>query len=162
MILKETKSVLCQLMNGIDQLDFDRYTHRGAVLFGSSIGGHTRHIVELYRQLLWGYGEGVVDYDNRQRNMLIETNVDAALESIAEIISSIDRPDKPMVVRSIYFPEKSMMVSSYYRELLYNVEHCVHHQAIIKIALQELGITRGDEDFGVAKSTLLYREQCAR
>lgn len=162
MIFKETKHVLCQLIDGISQLDYDQYTNKGRVLYGSSIGSHTRHIIELYQQLLRGYETGVVDYDNRQRNLLIEESVDVAIEAIANIISQIDRPDKPFYMQSLYFREGKVMESTYYRELLYNVEHCIHHQAIIKIAFEELGCENVAEDFGVAKSTMAYREKCAQ
>ena len=52
--------------------------------------------------------------------------------------------------------------SNYYRELMYNIEHCIHHQAIIKIALLHLGKTEIVENFGIAKSTIEYRRQCAQ
>jgi uncharacterized damage-inducible protein DinB len=162
MIFKETKHVLCQLIDGISQLDYDQYTNKGRILYGSSIGSHTRHVIELYQQLLGGYENGVVDYDNRQRNILIEESVDVAIESIANIISQIDKADKPLYMHSIYFREGKVMESTYYRELLYNIEHCIHHQAIIKIAFEELGCEQVAEDFGVAKSTLEYREKCAQ
>ena len=49
-------------------------------------------------------------------------------------------------------------VTSVDRELLYCLDHAIHHQALIKIGLKELQIADlvGD-DFGVAYSTLRYR-----
>jgi hypothetical protein len=46
--------------------------------------------------------------------------------------------------------------------LMYNIEHCVHHQAIIKIAFLFLGKQEFVESFGVAKSTIKYRNQCVQ
>ena len=48
--------------------------------------------------------------------------------------------------------------TSFDRELLYCLDHAIHHQALIKIGLKELQIADlvGD-DFGVAYSTLRYR-----
>ena len=44
------------------------------------------------------------------------------------------------------------------RELLYCLDHAIHHQAFIKIGLKELQIADlVEDDFGVAYSTLRYR-----
>jgi hypothetical protein len=45
---------------------------------------------------------------------------------------------------------------------LFNIEHCVHHQAVIKIGLIYLEKTELSESFGAAKSTIEYRKQCAQ
>ncbi|MDH3651116.1 MAG: hypothetical protein OEQ53_15620, partial [Saprospiraceae bacterium] len=46
------------------------------------------------------------------------------------------------------------------RELLYNLEHLIHHLAIIRIAMREVepDVELGAH-FGVAPSTLLYRAE---
>jgi hypothetical protein len=52
--------------------------------------------------------------------------------------------------------------TSFYRELSYCMDHCVHHQSLIKIALQEQELLHLiDENFGVAFSTQKYRQECA-
>ena len=53
--------------------------------------------------------------------------------------------------------------TNYERELLYNLEHSIHHQALIKVALLQLQSVEIPENFGVAQSTIVYREsQCVR
>lgn len=52
--------------------------------------------------------------------------------------------------------------SNYYRELLYNLEHCVHHQALIKVAVLQFENILIDDNFGVARSTIEYRKQCVQ
>jgi hypothetical protein len=52
--------------------------------------------------------------------------------------------------------------SNYYRELLYNLEHCIHHQALIKVAVLQLENISVNENFGVARSTIEYRKQCVQ
>ena len=50
------------------------------------------------------------------------------------------------------------MKSSFERELLYCLDHAIHHQALIKIGLKELHLSHlVSPDFGVAYSTLRYR-----
>lgn len=58
--------------------------------------------------------------------------------------------------------EEVRIESNYFRELLYNLEHCIHHQALIKVAVLQLDYLQIDPDFGVARSTLEYRKQCVQ
>ncbi|MGY8901828.1 MAG: hypothetical protein ACKVI1_04480, partial [Flavobacteriales bacterium] len=49
------------------------------------------------------------------------------------------------------------------RELVYCMDHAIHHLAIIKISLIESGVDlKMEADLGVASSTLRYREICAQ
>jgi hypothetical protein len=49
--------------------------------------------------------------------------------------------------------------TNFYRELLYNIEHCIHHQALIKVAFNEMKMSHLlNKNFGVAPSTIQYRE----
>jgi hypothetical protein len=50
--------------------------------------------------------------------------------------------------------------TNYFRELTYNIEHAVHHMAIMKIGIREVaGQVVIPTSFGVATSTIRYREQ---
>ena len=50
------------------------------------------------------------------------------------------------------------MKSSFYRELSYNIEHAIHHMALLKVAVkQTLTYISLPENFGVASSTIRYR-----
>ena len=49
--------------------------------------------------------------------------------------------------------------SSFERELLYCLDHAIHHQALIKIGLKELDLDHLiAREFGVAYSTLRHRQ----
>ena len=65
-------------------------------------------------------------------------------------------------LKTVYNKQETELETSYYRELVFNIEHCIHHQAIIKIALLTMGKNQIDESFGVAKSTLIYRKECVQ
>ena len=50
---------------------------------------------------------------------------------------------------------KTAIKTSFYRELAYNLEHSIHHQALIKIGLSAMGLSYlVDSDFGVAPATI--------
>ena len=70
--------------------------------------------------------------------------------------------NKNVVLQQIVDGEELNIDSNYFRELLYNLEHCIHHQALIKVAVLQLEHLQIDADFGVARSTIEYRNQCAQ
>ena len=50
--------------------------------------------------------------------------------------------------------------TNYYRELIYNIEHAVHHMAIMKIGIHEVApYISLPADFGVAASTIRYKKE---
>lgn len=161
-LLIETKNTLIQLADVINQVSYDEYVSPLPVLSNSTIGGHTRHIIELFQELFYGYDTGWVDYDMRKRNKRIETDIDYAVECIAEIITAVEKDNKPLLLSTVYNEKATGIPSNYFRELMYNIEHCIHHQAIIRIGLESLGKTDITADLGVAKSTIIYREQCVQ
>ena len=158
----EAREVLMQLVELLNQLDYDTYTFAHPILSMGSIGAHTRHIIELFEQLNIGYVIGILNYDSRKREQRLEQDIDFSCERIAEIIQALERPNKQMLLKTLHSNSSNTIETNYNRELLYNIEHCIHHQAIIKIALLSLGIDTTQENFGVAKSTLANRKVCAQ
>lgn len=151
--------VLHQLKSTIAVLSIEDFTSPIPILSNSSIGEHTRHIVELFQQLIKGYSEGEVDYDNRERNIRIQTEQKFAMNMIQLIIDAIDLEEKKLKIVTTYNDRFAFIESNYHRELLYNIEHCIHHQALIKVGLLTQNLNVVSDDFGVAKSTLEFRKQ---
>jgi uncharacterized damage-inducible protein DinB len=158
MLFEANQNVLDELIQLIRQLDQSDYAEISPVLRSSSIGQHCRHIIELYQCLLESYVVGIVSYDKRRRDHLIETDKDFALEKIQEISNSINREDKDIILVHQIGEEELMLKSSYLREVLYNLEHCIHHQALIKLACQDLNYVKLSDNFGVARSTLAFKK----
>jgi hypothetical protein len=152
------KAVLRQLIDLLHQLDHDTYTQPLPLLSGASMGGHTRHIIELFEQLLQGYAVGEVNYDQRARDLRLQTDLNEAIERCAQLIAGIDLADKPLLLMTAFQGEQVQLPSTYARELLYNLEHCVHHQALLKVGLLACDMAVVNEDFGVASATLAYRQ----
>jgi hypothetical protein len=108
------------------------------------------------------YEAGVVNYDDRKRDYQIQTDTNFAKETIVEIIKNLDKPNKSVILQQIVDGEELNIESNYHRELLYNLEHCIHHQALIKVAVLQSEHLQIDANFGVARSTIEYRKQCAQ
>jgi len=158
----EAREILLQLAFAIQQLNKDEYKEKIPMLSHSSIGEHTRHIIELFQQLFHGYTLGVVNYDERDRNTLLQESIDFAVENIAKIVTGLCRDNKELKIGTLYTDNDEGISSNYLRELIYNIEHCIHHQAIIKIGMTLLGKGEINENFGVAKSTIAYKKQCVQ
>ena len=153
----QVRTVLLQLIDLLNQLDRDSFSQALPLLSGASMGGHTRHIIELFEQLLQGYEAGEVNYDRRARDLRLQTDLNHAIERCAHIIASIDLADKPLLLTTEFQGQDVHLPTTYARELLYNLEHCVHHQALLKVGLIACNLTLVDETFGVASATLTYR-----
>jgi uncharacterized damage-inducible protein DinB len=129
------------------------------LLSGASIGQHLRHVVEFYDCLLNGLSQQKINYEKRARSLELENNRKTAINKIfwikAELLS--------LELNSrLYLEIEDLVIdTSVQRELFYNLEHSIHHQALIKVGLKEQNIGHlVNADFGVAPSTLKYRKQC--
>jgi hypothetical protein len=106
----------------------------------------------------------VINYDKRGHDKMIETDKELALEVINRIHTFVDKQktDTALVLEASYnaADETVTVSSSYFRELTYNIEHAVHHMAIMKIGINEVAShVKLPSDFGVAASTVRYREE---
>ncbi len=144
------------------QLPEDCYTRPCQTLSGATIGQHTRHIIELYQCLLDGYTVAAVFYDKRKRDTRIEQDVAFAIDQLQRIQNSLEQPERKLLVYYGLNGNEEKIVSNYHREVMYNLEHTIHHQALIKIAINQFTEIRLPESFGVAPSTMQYRKECAQ
>ncbi|CAA9200488.1 DinB family protein [Flavobacterium collinsii] len=162
MLLKSIRHNLDELNNLLGQLSDTDYTKSCPALNNSTIGEHMRHILEMFKCMENGYDSGIINYDNRERNMRIQTETEYAKELIAEIKAELKSENKIMYLEQVIDGLSLRIQSNYYRELLYNLEHCIHHQALIKVAVLPFKNILVDENFGVARSTIEYRKQCVQ
>jgi hypothetical protein len=59
--------------------------------------------------------------------------------------------------------QKIATQTTYHRELLYNIEHLVHHLAIIRIGVKSIQFpVHFDDTVGVAASTIRNKKICAQ
>lgn len=162
MLIPSLHKALNELVSLLNQLSDDDFATPCKALSNSTIGEHTRHIIEMFQCLENQYENGVINYDRRNRDYRIQTNTSFALECIEAVKNQLERKNKNITLQQIVDCEELYIESNYFRELLYNLEHCIHHQALIKVAVLQLAHLQIDEDFGVARSTIEYRKQCAQ
>jgi hypothetical protein len=155
---------ISELISLLKQLQENEVYDKPVVsLSGATIGQHTRHIIELFQCLLDGYESGTVNYDRRKRDRLLETNSYRAIKTLELIKEKLGQKiNRDLKLEVELNGELIKLPSNYYREVYYNLEHCIHHEALIKVALIEMKISEVTENFGVAPSTIQYRNQCAQ
>jgi len=140
------------------QLSHDKFVEKIELLSGSSIGQHIRHIVEFYICLF--SDKDYVNYDERERNLLIENSPLYTLEVLEILKDQLQNLDfeKKVIFKQSLNNQEVFLSTSYSRELIYLGEHTIHHFALIKIGITalcpELAL---DQNFGVADSTIKYR-----
>lgn len=151
--------VVQQLAQAILQLQERDYNFPSAHLSNATIGQHVRHVVELYNCLLNGYKTGFVNYDNRKRDKSIEQDLLYAHDLLQQIILDIKKPDKQLILQANNNGICIELETNYYRELLYNLEHTIHHMALIRVGINDVCEVKLSNDFGVAASTIKYRNE---
>lgn len=160
---KACSNILSQLGDLVEQISGSDFVKPAETLSFSTIGQHLRHTLEFFICFEHGFNKGVVNYDKRAHDKLIETDRYLALTAIHRIRDFILRmTDRPLQLEVGYDVEKEAFVTietSASRELVYNIEHAVHHMAIMKIGIREIApyITLAP-DFGIAASTIRYKE----
>ena len=139
------------------------YQEKQNVLSGSSIGMHYRHVLEFF--LLLKEGGRELCYDDRKRDPVLESELEAALSTsrfIQQWLEQISKVDSLIQLEWRAGDESRHIPSSLERELAYNLEHLVHHMALIRVGIvNRLPHLQIPDDFGVAYSTQAYRKQQA-
>jgi len=168
-IIKNTQDILEQVRTLVSSLSEDQFISELKVLNGSTIGQHVRHMVEFYIELYKGCKTGIVSYDDRVRDLKLESDqkfVLSNLDEISYLCGEYDLERSLIVVSNHGNISDSVMESrtSFMRELVYAADHTVHHLAIVKIAMKiEFPSLVIPENVGVAPSTIRYRETaCAQ
>lgn len=156
-------NILAQLTDLVRQIQESDFVRPADTLSNSTIGQHIRHTLEFFICFEQGFEHGVINYDKRGHDKLIETDKFIALNAIQRIKNFIDElTEKPLRLEVGYDLEKDDFLTietTATRELVYNIEHAVHHMAIMKIGIREIaGYIKLPPDFGIAASTIRYKE----
>lgn len=151
----------------VSQLTEEDFSKPVNTLGNSTIGQHLRHTLEFFICLENGFDHGIINYDKRAHDKLIETDKFIALSVLSKINEFIgnNRTDKALTLEAAYDLDKEEFVTietNYLRELVYTIEHAVHHMAIMKIGIRETApYVKLALDFGIAASTIRHQETVA-
>ena len=163
-LLAVIDNIFFQMKVYLDQIGEDRYREKLEIFSGSSIGQHTRHIIEFFLCLVNQLEAKLINYDQRDRKRDIEEDPASAvriLDSLSNILREVQAPESLQLVTCYGggTSDQTQVETTFERELLYNIEHAIHHLAMIKIGLKAIASEMDlPSDFGIAQSTLSYRK----
>jgi hypothetical protein len=160
-IKQATYEIIDQMTDLAQKLSQEDFTRSLPVLLENSIGKHYRHIIEFYETMIAGAGNKEINYDSRKHDPELEQSREKCLERLEGIRKNITlEPGVKLKLRGSYTPEANIrftVPTNFERELVYNIEHAIHHMAIIRIALQhEFPDLSVNAAFGYAYSTLKH------
>jgi hypothetical protein len=159
---KATSDILNQLTVFLQQLPEHLFSVPLPLLSENTIGKHIRHIIEFYECVFTGSSTGIIAYDARVRDIRLENDqlfcIDK-LHYIASLIELVDTDKKLRLQVSLTADSEPVCIdTSLLRELVYTIEHAVHHMAIIKIAVRSTNTpVEIPYNFGVAFSTIKHQ-----
>ena len=160
-------NILDQVGAVIEQISDADFVKPVRAFNGATLGQHFRHSIEFFQCLLHGYAVGEVSYDNRKHDKNLESSKILALDVIGKIKIFIEHceVDKAIDLNVSYDPQSEFEVtvpSNMAREITYNIEHIVHHMALVKIGIKEIcAYVTLPTEFGIAVSTIKYHKSQA-
>ena len=162
MINQLAKELLSQLNHIVEQCETEDFSKPLQILGDSTLGQHIRHTLEFFICLFDAKNTGIIDYDDRKHDELIQTDKKLTQSIIQSITQFLDENEKdfPVLFKINYSTDDNnseMMSSSFFREISYNMEHAIHHMALIKVAVNhKLTYISLPKNFGIASSTVRY------
>jgi len=144
-----------KLLNSIND---DQYSDITIAPYYSSIGGHMRHVLDVFDCIFDGLENGEVDLAARKRNELAEQKTAFGLDYYTQIIdklNSLENVDLDQIV-SVQDDLGLGVVTQNYTlgsALIQAHSHAIHHFASLGYLINQLGIELPDNDFGYNPTT---------
>ncbi len=168
-LTKANRQIIDQLILYLTQIEDELYTKKPDQNT-SPVGGHVRHIIEFYQEFIKAaqdnFAKGLC-YDNRQRNVTLETSKADALDLLKQIKTRIKYISPQETSITLYVTldpaqgELTQVSSSATREMFHLLDHATHHMAMIKMIAQSFD-SACDQNFGMANATLAHQKKCAQ
>ena len=148
------------------KLTDEAYCHVCSPYVSSSIGQHMRHIIDNYLVIMDGQAQQHVNYNVRRRGAKVEHCRATALQELQAIqhwlcqLNAEQLDQRLTIVSEVCLQEEhsDYLSSSLHRELMFVASHCIHHMALIGVAvrLQNIPVAKY---FGLAPATATYTRQ---
>ena len=156
-------SLLEQLRDVVTLLPASAYRAQPAARVSGSVGEHVRHALDHVAAFAAAMNAEELSYDHRRRGTSVETDPATAVNEIERLLHKIGRCrvlelHRPITFSALLHPEFASVDirTTLARELLFVVQHTIHHCALIAVLLEWQG-WRVPAGFGLAPSTARAR-----
>ena len=154
-----------QIEKMLKQFNVADYIRPIDILSDASIGEHIRHIIDFYTCIINGSDTNHISYDKRKRKKEIEIDPQFAISCIGIILLEMELIDvqQGVTIETKFSTDKneipSILKSTFGRELMYAMDHAIHHLALVKIGVNDsFNNIQLDHQMGIAPSTFRFRK----
>lgn len=142
----------------LENISDEEYSNTTIAPYYSSIGGHTRHILDVFDCIFEGLPTSNVNLIKRKRNTLVENKTDEGIRYFKSIIAklvSIENRDLNEIIQVTDDLGEGIVTANYTiaSALIQAHSHAIHHFASVGYVISQLGIDLPDEDFGFNPTT---------
>jgi uncharacterized damage-inducible protein DinB len=136
----------------------DEYSNTTIAPYYSSIGGHMRHILDVFDCIFEGLDSKDINLINRKRDELAECFTKNGIGYFNKIITNLNKikyQDFNVIVKVTDDLGLGVVTANYTLSaiLIQAHSHAIHHFASIGYIISQLGIQLPDEDFGFNPTT---------
>lgn len=135
-----------------------QYADTSVKPYHSCIGGHMRHILDIFDCIFEGLDSGHVDLTARKRNQLVERNPNVGIAYFEQTLTKLDAlkgADLDQIIEVSDDLGLGMVTAKYTlaAALIQAHSHAIHHFASLGYIVTELGIDLPHKDFGFNPTT---------
>jgi hypothetical protein len=161
MLLDAVEKVLAQVISVLDEVQRLPDGARERLYIDENIGRHVRHILDHYLAVQEGLAQSHIDYNLRNRDSIVERSIPIAKDlalSIGKWVRGLSLKNDKVEVHSeidCFQTVNKLFESTLERELLYLINHTIHHLAFMKLVALRHGVKLPDY-VGLAPNTASY------
>jgi len=139
-----------KLLNTISD---EQYSDNSVGPYHSTIGGHMRHVLDVFSCIFKGLDISFVDFSIRERNELAEKQTNKGIEYFEEVILQLKKINTEDFNNQIQVSDdmglgKETANYTIAAALMQAHSHAIHHFASIGYLIYQLEIQLPDADFG--------------
>lgn len=136
----------------------DEYSDTSIAPYYSSIGGHMRHILDVFDCVFDGLESNDINLIKRKRNELAEQYTENGIEYFEKTITALKKLENENFDRVVPVTDDlglGIITANYTLSaiLIQAHSHAIHHFASVGYVISQLGINLPDEDFGFNPTT---------
>jgi uncharacterized damage-inducible protein DinB len=142
----------------LENISDENYSNASIAPYYSSIGGHVRHILDVFDCIFEGLDSSEINLINRKRNNLAENFTKNGIQYFKEIIDKLkllENENFDKIVKVTDDLGLGIISANYTLSAIFIQahSHAIHHFASVGYVISQLGIELPDEDFGFNPTT---------
>jgi hypothetical protein len=152
-VIDAAREVMMQGLGLLFQLNDQKYSRIQGLPFHASIGQLYRNVLEHFQCLVWGLRSGEINYEGRERNQRLQSEVSYACIATCDVLralkrhatSRLSRECRVTVSMGYETQAPTALPSNLECELAYCVRQAIQHYTIIRMLCVAAGISVPDE-----------------